>query len=101
MPLSSTRSGGGNSRLGVVKRFLDFLTNSPAAVTFAVLTVLGIGAFVIPGLHSAAWIIGLGLCLGVIVALQMVHGEWRGGHPHIDSLRQQVSVERGDRQGAV
>ena len=78
-----------------MKRFLDFLTNSPAAVTFAVLTVLGIVAFVIPGLHSAAWIIGLVLCLGVIVALLMFHGEWRRGQRQIDALRQQLSVERG------
>ena len=78
-----------------MKRFLDFLTNSPAAVTFAVLTVLGIVAFVIPGLHAAAWIIGLVLCLGVIVALLMFHGEWRRGQRQIDALRQQLSVERG------
>src|SRR5699024_11169773 len=84
-----------NSRLGVVKRFLDFLTNSPAAVTFAVLTVLGVVAFVIPGLHAAAWIIGLVLCLGVIVALLMFHGESRRVQRQVDALRQQLSVERG------
>jgi uncharacterized protein YjiS (DUF1127 family) len=78
-----------------VKRFLDFLTNSPAAVTFTVLTVLGIVAFAIPGLHPAAWIIGLVLCLGVIAALLMVHGEWRRSQQQIDALRQQLSVERG------
>ncbi len=78
-----------------MKRFLDFLTNSPAAVTFAVLTVLGIIAFAIPGLHSAAWIIGLVLCLGVIAALLMFHGEWRRAQQQIDALRQQLSVERG------
>lgn len=78
-----------------MKRFLDFLTNSPAAVTFAVLTVLGIMAFAIPALHPFAWIIGLILCLGVIVALLMFHGEWRRAQTQIDSLRQQLSTERG------
>lgn len=78
-----------------MKRFLDFLTNSPAAVTFAVLTVLGIVAFAIPGLHPIAWIIGLVLCLGGIVAVLMFHGEWRRAQIQIDSLRQALSVERG------
>lgn len=78
-----------------MKRFLDFLTNSPAAVTFAVLTVLGIVAFAIPALHPAAWIIGLVLCLAVIVALLMFHGEWRRSQRQIDALRQQLSTERG------
>lgn len=78
-----------------MKRFLDFLTNSPAAVTAAVLIVLGIVAFVIPALHPIAWIIGLVLCLGFIVALLMFHGEWRRAQIQIDSLRQALSVERG------
>ncbi|WP_246490330.1 hypothetical protein [Brevibacterium oceani] len=78
-----------------MKRFLDFLTNSPAAVTIAVLTVLGIVAFAIPGLHGAAWIIGLVLCLGMIAALLLFHGEWRRAQQQIDALRQQLSVERG------
>ncbi|WP_366933908.1 hypothetical protein [Brevibacterium renqingii] len=78
-----------------MKRFLDFLTNSPAAVTTAVLTALGIVAFAVPGLHAAAWIIGLVLCLGVIVALLMFHGEWRRAQRQIDALRQQLSVELG------
>ena len=78
-----------------MKRFLDFLTNSPAAVTFAVLSVLGIVAFAVPGLHPIAWIIGLILCLGVIFALLMFHGEWRRAQIQIDSLRQLLSTERG------
>lgn len=83
-----------------MKRFLDFLTNSPAAVTFAVLSVLGIVAFAVPGLHPFAWIIGLILCLGVIAALLMFHGEWRRAQIQIDSLRQLLSTERG-RQDTV
>lgn len=78
-----------------MKRFLDFLTNSPAAVTFAVLGVLGIIVFAVPGLHPFAWIIGLILCIGVIVALLMFHGEWRRAQRQIDSLRQLLSTERG------
>ncbi|AZL09625.1 MULTISPECIES: hypothetical protein [Brevibacterium] len=78
-----------------MKRFLDFLTNSPAAVTFAVLSVLGIVAFAIPGLHPFAWIIGLVLCLGVIIALLLFHGEWRRAQIQIDALRQLLSTERG------
>lgn len=78
-----------------MKRFLDFLTNSPAAVTCAVLTVLGIVLFAVPALHPFAWIIGLFLCLGVIVALLMFHGEWRRAQIQIDSLRQLLSTERG------
>ncbi|WP_309135905.1 hypothetical protein [Brevibacterium oceani] len=78
-----------------MKRFLDFLTNSPAAVTIAVLTVLGIVALAIPGLQGAAWIIGLVLCLGMIAALLLFHGEWRRAQQQIDALRQQLSVERG------
>ena len=78
-----------------MKRFLDFLTNSPAAVTFAVLSVLGIVVFAVPGLHPFAWIIGLILCIGVILALLMFHGEWRRAQRQIDSLRQLLSTERG------
>ncbi len=78
-----------------MKRFLDFLTNSPAAVTLAVLTVLGAVLFAIPGLHSFAWIIGLLLCPGVVGALLMFHGEWRRAQHQVDRLRQELSVERG------
>ncbi|GAA1866679.1 hypothetical protein [Brevibacterium marinum] len=74
---------------------MDFLTNSPAAVTFAVLSVLGIVLFLVPGLHAFAWIIGLILSLGVIAALLMFHGEWRRAQIQIDSLRQLLSTERG------
>ncbi|RBP63950.1 hypothetical protein DFO66_10846 [Brevibacterium sanguinis] len=78
-----------------MKRFLDFLTNSPAAVTLAVLTVAAAVLFAVPGLHGFAWIIGLFLCLGCVAALLMVHGEWRRAQHQVDRLRQELSVERG------
>lgn len=78
-----------------MKRFLDFLTNSPAAVTFAVLTVVGVIIFAIPATHPFAWIAGLVLCVGIGVALLMFHGEWRRSQKQIDDFRQALSIERG------
>lgn len=78
-----------------MKRFLDFLTNSPAAVTLSVVIVLGVVLALIPPLHPFAWVIGLLVCLGAAAALLMFHGEWRRAQTQIDALRQSLSAERG------
>lgn len=78
-----------------MKRFLDFLTNSPAAVTLTILTVVGIILFAVPGLHPVAWVIGLLLCLGIIAGLLLILGEWRRAQSQIDTLRSDLSRERG------
>ena len=78
-----------------MKRFLDFLTNSTAAVVLAVLIVVGIVLFAIPALHPFAWLIGIVLCLGAAAALLIFHGEWRRSQTQIDALRGSLATERG------
>ncbi|MBR7503097.1 hypothetical protein KCW65_23760, partial [Mycobacterium tuberculosis] len=51
-----------------MKRFLDFLTNSTAAVALAAIVVVGLVLFLIPPLHPFAWVIGIVVCLGAAAA---------------------------------
>ncbi len=95
MSPACTISGGGNSTLGFVKRFLDFLTNSTAAVALAAIVVVGLVLFLIPPLHPFAWVIGIVVCLGAAAALLIFHGEWRRAQTQIDGPRQSLSTERG------
>ncbi|EKU47873.1 MULTISPECIES: hypothetical protein [Brevibacterium] len=78
-----------------MKRFLDFLTNSTAAVALAAIVVVGLVLFLIPPLHPFAWVIGIVVCLGAAAALLIFHGEWRRAQTQIDGLRQSLSTERG------
>ncbi|GAA4285351.1 hypothetical protein GCM10022261_28820 [Brevibacterium daeguense] len=81
--------------LGHVKRLGDFLLNSPAATVLAGTAAVCLVVYLIPGLHSVAWIIGLvsvAVMLGVLMLLQQ---QWSQEQARIDDLNARLAEARG------
>lgn len=77
-----------------MSRFLNFLTNSPAAVVLLVAALLGVVVFAVPVWHEWAWIVGLVLVLGLAVGLLLMYGQYEQLQARIDALNAELAGER-------
>lgn len=76
---------------GGVKRFGDFLVNSPAALQLGGTTVVLLVLFLIPALHPIAWIIGLLAVVVLAGVLVLWFLEWRRTQDRIDQLNARLA----------
>ena len=74
-----------------MKRFGDFLLNTPAAAAAAGVLVISLVLFLIPPLHSAAWVIGIVTVLLVAVCLLFIGVKWWQDQQRIDRLNAEIA----------
>jgi hypothetical protein len=78
-----------------VKRLGDFLLNSPAAVVLAGTGAVCLILYLIPGLHSVAWIIGLVSVAVMLGVLMLLEQQWSQEQARIDDLNARLAEARG------
>ncbi len=76
---------------GGVKRFGDFLVNSPAALLLGATACVLLILFLVPPIHPSAWIIGLLGVLVVIGVLLLWFLEWTRTQDRIDDLNARLA----------
>lgn len=77
-----------------VSRFLNFLTNSPAAVVLLLAAVLGLVAFAVPPWHAWAWVVGLVLVIALVVGALLIYRQYEQLQARIDALGAELAAER-------
>lgn len=82
-----------------MKRFGDFLLNSPGALLLSVLGLVALVLFCVPPLHDVAWVIGIVLVAAAAGSLLLMYVQWRTSQSRIDDLYASLAEARGTVSG--